>query len=52
MTREIEDFPTDTRLTIGRTEAKTRFSLLPAFSMPPGCFYKFTAFRSIFMSIE
>lgn len=50
--REIKDFPTDSWLTSCRTEAKTHLSSLPVFSTPPCCLCKFTAFKSIFMSIE
>lgn len=50
--RKIEDFPTVTWLTRCRTEIKTYLSSLPAFSTLPCCLCKFTAFKSIFMSIE
>ena len=46
MTRKIEDLSPDTWLTSDRTEAKTSFFPLSAFSIPPYCLYKFIAFKS------
>ena len=52
MTRKIEDLSPDTWLTSDRTEAKTSFFPLSAFSIPPYCLYKFIAFKSILWALN